>query len=130
MQAAAAGVHRYPDHEPTELARALAARLDVPEQRIVFGNGSSELLVAAVQVALRDGDEPVIPLPCFPLFEKSIVWQRCRAVGVLTGTDGTLDVPAMLRAIGPRCKILFAPTPTHPTAALRTVPGAAAPASC
>ncbi len=120
MQAAAAGVHRYPDHEPTELARALAARLDVPEQRIVFGNGSSELLVAAVQVALRDGDEAVIPLPCFPLYEKAIVWQRCRAVGVLTGTDGTLDVPAMLRAIGPRCKIVFAATPNNPTGGLMT----------
>lgn len=120
MQAAAAGVHRYPDNEPAELARALAVRIGVPEPRIVFGNGSSELLVAAVQIALRDGDEAVIPAPCFPLYEKAIGWQRCRAVGVATRADGVLDVPATLSAIGPRCRIVFAATPNNPTGGLMT----------
>jgi histidinol-phosphate aminotransferase len=118
MRAAAAGLHRYPDHEPTVLAEALAERSGVPAPRIVFGNGSSEVLVAAVQIALRADDEAVFPVPCFPLYEKAVGWQRGRAVGVPTRADGTPDVSAMLKAIGPRCRIVIAATPNNPTGGL------------
>jgi histidinol-phosphate aminotransferase len=120
MRRAVAGAHHYPDHEPTALADALSVRTDVPAGRIVFGNGSSEVLVAAVQVALRDGDEAVIAVPSFPLYEKAIGWQRGRTVAVPTRGDGTPDVPAMLRAIGPRCRIVIAATPNNPTGGLMT----------
>ena len=118
MQAAAADVHRYPDNEPAALAAALSASLGVRPGRLVFGNGSSELLLHAAQLALRPGDEAVVPVPSFPLYEKAIGIQQGRVVGVPTTADGRVDVPAMLAAIGPRCRLVYAATPNNPTGGL------------
>jgi histidinol-phosphate aminotransferase len=118
MRTAAMQVHRYPENEPTALTAALAARLGVARQRIVFGNGSSELLLAAAQLMLRPGDEAVVPVPSFPLYEKAIRIQHARMVGVRTTADGRVDVPAVLAAIGPRCRLVYAATPNNPTGGL------------
>src|SRR5215469_8857864 len=99
MQAAAAEAHRYPDNEPAALAAALSASLGVRPGRLVFGNGSSELLLHAAQLVLRSGDEAVVPVPSFPLYAKAIDIQHGRMVGVPTTADGRVDVPAMLAAI-------------------------------
>jgi histidinol-phosphate aminotransferase len=71
-----------------------------------------------MQLALREGDEAVMPVPSFPLYEKAIGWQRGRVIGVPTRGDGTPDVPSMLKAIGPRCRIVLAATPNNPTGGL------------
>jgi histidinol-phosphate aminotransferase len=118
MQAAAAEAHLYPDHDPARLARALAGRAGVPDGHVVFGNGSSELLVAAAQVALQPGTEAIIPVPAFPLYAKAIAQQGADIVGVLTRADGAMDVAATLRAITPRTRIVFAATPNNPTGGL------------
>ncbi|MBV8537017.1 MAG: aminotransferase class I/II-fold pyridoxal phosphate-dependent enzyme [Alphaproteobacteria bacterium] len=118
MQTAAADVHRYPDNDPAVLAAALSASLGVRPGRLVFANGSSELLLHAAQLVLRPGDEAVVPIPSFPLYEKAIGIQHGRAVGVPTTPDGRVDVPAMLAAIGPRCRLVYAATPNNPTGGL------------
>jgi histidinol-phosphate aminotransferase len=118
MQAAAAEVHRYPDNEPAALAAALSASLGVRPSRLVFGNGSSELLLAAAQLTLRPGDEAVAPVPSFPLYEKAIAIQRGWMIGVATTPDGRVDVPAMLAAVSPRCRLVYAATPNNPTGGL------------
>ena len=118
MQAAAAEIHRYPDNEPTALAAALSPILGVRASRIVFGNGSSELLLAAAQLTLRPGDEAVVPIPSFPLYEKAIGIQHARMIGVATTADGRVDGPAVLAAIGPKCRLVYAATPNNPTGGL------------
>ena len=118
MQAAAADVHRYPDNEPAGLAAALSDALGVRPGRLVFANGSSELLLHAAQLTLRPGDEAVVPVPSFPLYEKAIGIQHGRMVGVPTTVDGRVDVPAILAAIGPRCRLVYAATPNNPTGGL------------
>lgn len=118
MQAAAAQVHRYPDNEPTALAAALSATLGVRASRIVFGNGSSELLLAAAQLTLRPGDAAVVPIPSFPLYAKAVDIQHARMIAVATTADGRVDVPAVLAAIGPGCRLVYAATPNNPTGGL------------
>ena len=76
MRMAAAEVHRYPENEPAALAAALAASTGVAPERLVFGNGSSELLLAAAQLALGPGDEAIVPVPSFPLYEKAVAIQQ------------------------------------------------------
>ena len=51
----------YPDPACRELRRALSRKLETPEERILCGNGASELLMAAVQ-AIRP-PKAVIPVP-------------------------------------------------------------------
>src|SRR5699024_3306318 len=55
MQAALAGIHRYPDPACGELRRALAARLSVAPDELVFGNGSHELLMQLGQAFAGPG---------------------------------------------------------------------------
>ena len=118
MRLAATEVHRYPANEPAALAAALAARVGVAPERIVLGNGSSELLLAAAQLAIGPGDEAVVPTPSFPLYEKAIAIQRGRMAGVPTAADGRVDVGAVLAGIGPRCRLVYAATPNNPTGGL------------
>ena len=118
MRDAAAEAHHYPDNDAGELVQALAARIGLPESRVVFGNGSSELLVAAAQIALGRGDSAVMPIPSFPLYAKAIAMQDAEAVGVPVREDGTMDVAATLLAIGPRCRLVYAATPNNPTGGL------------
>lgn len=115
MRMAAAEVHRYPENEPVALAAALAASTGVAPERLVFGNGSSELLLAAAQLALGPGDEAIVPVPSFPLYEKAVAIQRGHAVSVPTTAAGRVDVAAVLAAIGPRCRLVYAATPNNPT---------------
>lgn len=118
MRTAAGQVYRYPENEPAALTTVLAARLDVSPERVVLGNGSSELLLLAAQLTLRPGDEAVVPVPSFPLYEKAVHIQHARMVGVRTTADGRVDVPAVLAAIGPRCRLVYAATPNNPTGGL------------
>ena len=120
MRASASEVHRYPDNEPAALAAALAARLGVGSARLVFGNGSSELLLAAAQLALGPGEEAVVPVPSFPLYDKAIGIQHAHRIGVRTTAEGCVDVAATLAAIGPRCRLVYAATPNNPTGGLLT----------
>ena len=56
---------RYPDREALALRRALAERLDTTPERLVVGNGTSELLWLTAFAFLRSGDRVVIIGPTF-----------------------------------------------------------------
>jgi len=56
---ALSGINRYPDGSCFILKRALSAALKVPEDRIVFGNGSNEIIELLVRTFLKPGSEAV-----------------------------------------------------------------------
>ena len=58
---------RYPDMEAERLRRAVGEALEIPDEQLVFGNGASELFMAAVH-ALRP-KKTVIPVPSFAGYE-------------------------------------------------------------
>lgn len=53
----------YPDPESRELVRAIAARYGLPEEQIVVGNGSSEILFALARA--QRPSRAVIPVPSY-----------------------------------------------------------------
>ena len=53
-------LHLYPDGGCFHLRRALAAKLGVAPERLIFGNGSNELIELAVRTFLRPGDEALL----------------------------------------------------------------------
>jgi threonine-phosphate decarboxylase len=62
---ARAPLDRYPDRECLALRAALADSLGVPPERIVPGNGSSELIWLAALAFLRPGDPVLVLGPTF-----------------------------------------------------------------
>lgn len=118
MQAAAAELNRYPDHDGLALTQALAARNGVSADRIVIGAGSNEILFASSETSLDPGDEVVMPEPGFPAYAKGASMADARIVGVPIRADGVLDIPAMLAAVTDRTRLVFVSSPHNPTGGL------------
>jgi histidinol-phosphate aminotransferase len=115
MQAAAEEVATYPDHGCSALRTRLSEAAGIVPARIVFGNGSGELLIASALAALNPGDEAVVPAPTFPAISKGIVLAGGRQVAVAVGPDGVVDGHALVAAVTPRTRLVYTCTPNNPT---------------
>jgi len=116
IREAAAGVHRYPDPRSRRLAAAVAARAGVPVERLVFGNGSEEIL--SILLAMTGGGHAVLPVPSFPRYFAVAKFVGNRVTPVPVRADGANDIPAMLAAITPETRIVVVATPNNPTGAM------------
>ncbi|MFQ5656920.1 MAG: histidinol-phosphate transaminase [Candidatus Methylomirabilales bacterium] len=108
------GLHRYPDGGCHVLRHRLSRRLEVDPQQLCFGNGSNELLELVARAFLGPEDEALIGHPAFVVY-RSV----CQAVGCKIGEiplkDFTFDLPAMLKAVTVRTKVIFLGNPNNPT---------------
>jgi histidinol-phosphate aminotransferase len=120
MQAAAATLNRYPDHDGRDLVLALSAHTDMPVDCIVVGAGTNELLFASAEIAIDPGDEAVVPEPGFSSYARSIATRGGVMIPVPVRTDGVVDVDAILAAIGPKTRLVFVASPHNPTGGLLT----------
>lgn len=116
-QQALANSNRYPDDLGTDLRAALADHIGVDVDRLHLGCGSSELLVAAVQIAIAPGDHAIVPSPTFPVCAKRVVLADGRLTEVPVRADGSNDVGAMLAAITDDTRLFYVCTPNNPTGA-------------
>ncbi|HEX2114778.1 MAG TPA: aminotransferase class I/II-fold pyridoxal phosphate-dependent enzyme [Alphaproteobacteria bacterium] len=115
---AAGQVNRYPDPRWRALAAAIAQRTGVEPARIVFGNGSDDLLMLLAQVALESGASAVLPTPSFPRYMTGTLFAGASPIAVPVRADGANDVGAMLAAIRPDTKLVLCATPNNPTGAM------------
>jgi len=115
--AARRGLHRYLDRHATELRSELAHHHGVPEERLVVGDGSAQLLGAATQVLMDDPhDELVTPWPSYPLYPHMARRARAHAVPV----EG-YGVDPVLAAINDRTRVVALCSPNDPTGELLAV---------
>ncbi|TAJ82828.1 aminotransferase class I/II-fold pyridoxal phosphate-dependent enzyme, partial [bacterium] len=68
LQARLRQLHLYPDGDCFYLKRGLAAKLGVAPERLIFGNGSNELIELAVRTFMRPGDEAVMAHQAFVIY--------------------------------------------------------------
>jgi histidinol-phosphate aminotransferase len=108
-------LNRYPDIAGRALARAIGKRLDVPPDRIVLGCGSDELIHFSTVVSLAAGDEAVVPAPSFPRYALSAKLAGAAPVRARIDARGACDADSILRAIGPRTRLVVACTPNPPS---------------
>jgi histidinol-phosphate aminotransferase len=98
----AANWERYPDPAAGRLRGLLAARLGVAPERLLVGNGSSELIDLVCRAFLRPGDVVRLAEPCYGEYARS-----ARLCGADLATDA--DRPA---------RLLFVCTPNNPLGTL------------
>src|SRR5256885_939292 len=90
----------YPDFESMHLRGALAKVHGYEIENVLVGNGSNELLAAAVPTFVGPGTPVVYPKPSFALYEKLIAVAGGIAVPIAVDpTPGFLPLDEMLRAI-------------------------------
>lgn len=118
IQAAAGEVHRYPDPKCRKLAAAVAGRIGVAAERLVFGNGSEEILSLLLAMTLQPGAHAVLPVPSFPRYLAGARFAGAEIATVPVRADGANDIDAMLAAVTPETRIVVVATPNNPTGAM------------
>jgi aspartate aminotransferase len=126
-RALAQGKTRYVDVTGSIELRSAAARwineghgLDVGSEQIIVCVGAKHTLFNLFQAFLDEGDEVIVPTPCWG----NHLWLIVEGGGkpVLTPTDAengfALDPEAIERAITPRTKGLLVSNPANPTGAV------------
>ena len=107
-------LHLYPDGDCFYLNRALARKLGVEPDRLIFGNGSNEIIELAARTFMRPGDEAVMAEQAFVVYELIV-----QAVGGKRKTvplkNFTHDLAAMADAVTPQTRLVFLANPNNPT---------------
>ncbi len=116
-RAAAAPWHRYPAFVPTRLCEAIAARHAWQADGVLVGNGSNEVIQAALAVSVAEGDVVVAPQPTFSLYRLLVGVNGGRYLPVsLRGDDFGYDIDAMIAvARRERARVVVLNSPNNPT---------------
>lgn len=110
--AALAELARYPDG--FDLAKAIGARLGVPIEAVVLGNGSNDVLEMVASAFLAPGRAAVFSAHAFAVYALATQARGARSI-VVPAKDWGHDLPAMLGAITPETRVVFIANPNNPT---------------
>ncbi|MCG8637266.1 MAG: histidinol-phosphate transaminase [Desulfobacterales bacterium] len=112
-------MNRYPEPVAHSLCRKLADRFGVGFDNLVLGNGSDDIIALLAHAFLNPGDEAVMPLPSFLMYEISV--KTAKGVPVMVPlTDFTTNLPGLADAVTPKTKMVFITNPFNPTGATLT----------
>ena len=109
------GVHRYPDGASFALRSALAQRLGVKGEQLVFGAGADEILELLAKAFLGPGDQAVYAWPSFAMYPIVTQGMGAQAVPVPLRGDLVHDLDAMRAAVVPETRVVFVCNPNNPT---------------
>lgn len=110
-----ADINRYPDAASFALRRKMSKFLGVGEDRLIFGNGSDELICMAAKTFLGDQDEVVVAKPTFLIYEIAAQIQNAKISFVPLAPGLKHDLKAMAAAVTGRTKLVFIANPDNPT---------------
>jgi histidinol-phosphate aminotransferase len=111
----AANVHRYPDGASFRLREALAARLGVAREQLVFGCGADEILELVAKSFLGPGDECVFAWPSFAMYPIVVKGMGATPVPVPLDAGFAHDLDAMAAAVTARTRVVVVCNPNNPT---------------
>lgn len=117
MQKAIPHVNLYPDGNAFYLKQKLAAKLGVETTNLVLGNGSNEIIEFVSHALLTPGADIVVSQYCFAIYPIVAMMAGAEVITVPAKTYGH-DLPAMLKAITAKTRIVFVANPNNPTGTL------------
>lgn len=114
ISTALANLHRYPDGSCYYLSHALADKLGVLPEQIVFGNGSDEIIALLAAALVMPGDEVISSKPSFLVYPK--VAQAQGGTNRVVPLNGMRhDLTAIAGQITDRTRLIFLDNPNNPT---------------
>src|SRR6266851_1457112 len=98
-----------------ELRRRLGGRDGLESEHVVLGAGSTELIDVVIRTFVAPGEEVLLSVPTFSMYEA-----RARVCGgipvfVPMTEDHEFDVSGIVSAVTERTKVIFLCTPNNPT---------------
>lgn len=119
VENALGNLHRYPDGSCYYLKEKLSEKLNVAPEKLIFGNGSNEIIELLIRAFLRPGDEAVMGDPSFAVYP--IVVKSVGGVSRMVPLkDFRHDLPAMAKEINEKTRIVFIANPNNPTGTMVT----------
>ena len=114
----AADLTRYPEREPVE---ALAARhLSIKPQQVILTNGVDEAIHILCQAFLDAGDEMLLPVPTYSMYEIYASSTDAALRTVQASSNFQFPFESLLSAIQPATKIIAIANPNSPTGSIAT----------
>jgi len=112
-------VHLYPEGSGTALRKELAKHFSLQPSQFILGNGSNEIIELLGHVFLNPGDEVVFGTHAFSVYRLIALLMGAIPVAIEM-PDLKHDLDLALKAIGPKTKIVFLPSPNNPTGTRNT----------
>lgn len=114
----AGSLTRYPEREPVEAI--VAAHLGLAPAQVALTNGVDEAIHVLFETFLEAGDELLLPVPTYTMYEVYASTTDARAVAVQAADDLEFPFERLLAAITPRTKIIAIANPNSPSGTIAT----------
>jgi histidinol-phosphate aminotransferase len=112
--------HIYPDGYCTALRGAIAKRFDIPEDTLVFGAGSDEVIAMLGKIFIEPGDECITAAVTFPQYATAVESMGGKMVYAPMTQDFDCPLASMLDLITDKTKMIFVANPNNPTGLYHT----------
>jgi histidinol-phosphate aminotransferase len=109
---------RYPERAPVEAL--VAAHLGLAAEQVALTNGVDEAIHVLFETFLEDGDELLLPVPTYTMYEVYSSATGARVVAVQAADDLQFPFARLLEAITPRTKIIAIANPNSPSGSVAT----------
>src|SRR5438552_13028064 len=106
---------RYPEFVPSAMIHTLAKFTDWPEEGILVGNGSNELIQASLMVTLGPGRKLAVPQPTFTLYKLMATTLQAEINQIFLHPEHlTFDVDKLIES-SRTADVVVVCTPNNPT---------------
>ncbi|MFV0421858.1 histidinol-phosphate transaminase [Oleidesulfovibrio sp.] len=107
---------RYVQSGNPKLVKAIARKFSVPENSIVIGNGSDEVIDLLIRVKAQPGQHNIVAFkPCFSMYELQTKFCGVEFRQVPVNSDFSFDWKALVAATDENTAIVFITTPDNPS---------------
>ena len=114
----AGALTRYPEREPVEAI--VAHHLGLESAQVALTNGVDEAIHVLFEAFLEAGDELLLPVPTYTMYEVYASATDARVVAVQAAEDLQFPFERLLEAIAPKTKIIAIASPNSPSGTVAT----------
>ncbi|QSS98460.1 histidinol-phosphate transaminase [Pontibacillus sp. ALD_SL1] len=104
----------YPDGYARKLRTKLAAELNVDETKLIFGNGSDEIMQIICRTYLEPGTNTIMATPTFPQYRHNALIEGAE-VREVPLVNGYHNLEEMLSIIDEQTRVIWLCNPNNPT---------------
>ena len=109
---------RYPEREPIEAT--VAAHLHLAPSQLALTNGVDEAIHVLFETFLDAGDEVLLPVPTYTMYEVYASATDARIIAVQAGDDLHFPFERIIAAITPCTKVIAIANPNSPSGSVAT----------
>jgi histidinol-phosphate aminotransferase len=117
-QISSGALTRYPEREPVE--SIVAAHLGLDPAQLALTNGVDEAIHVLFETFLDAGDELLMPVPTYTMYEVYASATDARIVTVQAANDLQFPFERLLAAVTPQTKVIAIASPNSPSGSIAT----------